>query len=310
MDAIYIENLHKSFGPTNALKGLSMSVKPGTVCGLIGPNGAGKTTTIRILLGLVPKDKGKVQLFGHEVVFGKELGIKGKIAYLPQDPVFPEKHTAEEVMDLVGRLYGMDKKFLRVRAEMLLKEFHLDHVKKKNVTTFSRGMKQRLGLATCFLPEPELLILDEPVSALDPEGRVEVFDLLQKLKGKATVLFSSHILDDVERISDTLVTLKRGQKVIQSPMNEVLRRYAPDRIKIRFEQKDVEHAISVLSKLPWVTNVSKNKEPDVLYAHVNSTQMDTALKETLVHLINQGFKVLEYGRSRADLETVFLRFNS
>ena len=198
MEAVRVENLTKSFGSHKVLDRLSFQVETGTICGFIGPNGSGKTTTIRILLGLLKKGGGRVQVLGEDVEFGKESQVKARIAFLQQDPVFPERHTGREVMDLVARLYGMESSYARQRTDELLNEFHLEKAANRSAAVYSKGMKQRLGLAACFLPGPQLLILDEPVSALDPEGRVEVFDIIRRVKGKSTVLFSSHILEDVE----------------------------------------------------------------------------------------------------------------
>lgn len=307
MDALYMEGVEKSFGPVKALKGLSMSVPVGAVCGFIGPNGAGKTTAIRLLLGLIPKDRGVLRVLGEEVEFGRDLGVRRRLAYLPQDPVFPERHSGQEVMSLAGELYGMDRAMILRRTDALLQEFHLEHARRQSVATYSRGMKQRLGLAVSFLPEPELLVLDEPVSSLDPEGRREVFDILRRLRGKSTVFFSSHILDDVERVSDLLVMLKDGEKVLEGAMGEVLSRYAPDRLRIGFRPADVVRACEALRGLPWVSRVAGGEENGVVYVDVAPTQIEAAVEETLVHLVRQGFRVREYSRSGADLEGVFLR---
>ncbi len=307
-DAVFIEGLRKSFGQVHALDGLSVRVAAGTVCGFIGPNGAGKTTTLRVLLGLLPKDEGTVRLLGQDVVFGRELDLRSRLSYLPQDPAFPERHTGEEVMDLVAGLYRMDPRRARERAGALLEQFHLQDARKHSVGTYSRGMKQRLGLATCFLPDPDLLVLDEPVSALDPEGRVEVFDLLRELKGKATVVFSSHILEDVERVSDRLIMIKAGRNIVDGPMEDVLARYASDRIRIVVRPDDLDGAERVLAGLPWVAGVSRDGE-NLLFAEVKPGEMRTALDETLVSLVQHGARVREYGRSRTDLETVFLRLS-
>ena len=327
VDAIYIEELSKSFGQVCALDELSMRVEAGTVCGFIGPNGAGKTTTLRILLGLLPKDEGTVRLLGQDVVFGRELDLRSRLSYLPQDPVFPERHTGLEVMELVAGLYAMDPRRARERANALLEQFHLHGARKRSVGTYSRGMKQRLGLATCFLPEPDLLVLDEPVSALDPEGRVEVFALLRQLKGRATVLFSSHILEDVERVSDELVMIKAGHNIVEGPMEDILNRYASERIRIRVRLEDLEQAGRIVAGLPWVIGVSRdgeerNAEPGtsglrggngqgegLLYVDVKPDAVAVALDVILVSLVQQGVKVREYGRSRTDLETVFLRLS-
>ncbi len=311
MEAINIEGLTKSFGAVHALNGLSMQVETGTICGFIGPNGAGKTTTLRILLGLLPRDAGKVRLLGQDVTFGRELPQRARMSYLPQDPVFPERHTGQEVMDLVAGLYGMDPHAARERSSSLLKEFHLEDARKHSVGTYSRGMKQRLGLAACFLPEPELLVLDEPVSALDPEGRVEVFSLLRQLKGKATVLFSSHILEDVERVSDKLVMVKAGRNVVDGPMEDILSRYAADRLRMELHPEDIDKAESLLGTMPWVSGLSRDgSAPGVVYADVRLGQMETALDGTLSGLVRQGVRVREFGRSRTDLETVFLRLSA
>lgn len=322
MDAIHIEGLTKSFGTVRALQGLSMRVEQGTVCGFIGPNGAGKTTTLRILLGLLPRDGGTVKLLGQDVVFGREIQSRNRLSYLPQDPVFPEKHTGLEVMQLVAGLYGMQPRAATERSEALLKEFHLWDARRHGVGTYSRGMKQRLGLATCFLPEPELLVLDEPVSALDPEGRIEVFDLLKRLKGKATVLFSSHILEDVERVSDKLVMVKAGRNIVEGPMADILSRFASDRIRIAFRAEDAAQGEAALTAMPWVAGVSGDGETGhagqgaagsgaqvVVYVDVKPSMMQTALDETLAGLVQRGLRVREFGRSKTDLEAIFLRLS-
>ncbi|MDI7250094.1 MAG: ABC transporter ATP-binding protein [Bacillota bacterium] len=305
--AIRIEGLSKRFGQVKALDGLSLSVPTGKVCGFIGPNGAGKTTTMRILLGLLPRDAGTVRILGEDAVFGKELGVRSRMAYLPENPVFPEKHTGLEVMDLVAGLYRLDPRTARKRAQMLLGEFHLEKASRRSVGTYSRGMKQRLGLAACFLPEPEVMILDEPVSVLDPEGRVEVFDILTRLKGKSTVLFSSHILEDVERVSDTLVMIKGGRKVAEGPMEELLSRFAADRLKVRFRPDHVARGKDVLAGFPWVERVSDGAPPGTVLVDVRPAMMDEALQETAFRLAGEGLRVMEYSRVRTDLETVFLR---
>lgn len=328
MEAVYVHGLVKSFGQVRALDGLDMRVEAGTVSGFIGPNGAGKTTTLRIILGLLPKDSGIVRLFGQEVSFGKESPVRHKVAYLPEDPVFPERHTGLEVMELVAGLYQMDARKARDRAELLLTEFHLWEQAKRMVGTYSRGMRQRLGLATCLLPEPELLVLDEPVSALDPGGRVEVFDIIGKLRGKATVLFSSHILDDVERVCDRLVMIRAGRNVMDGPMDEILSKYALDRIRIEVRTEDLDRARSVLGTLPFVAGTSASEEGSpghtsaganngasshsraTIFVDVKPGTMETAVDETLRALVQQGVRVTEYGRSRTDLETVFLRLSA
>lgn len=310
MDAIQVEDLTKSFGANKALDRLSFGVNAGTVCGFIGPNGAGKTTAIRILLGLLKKDGGSVRVLGEETEFGKESRVRARMAFLPQDPVFPERHTGREVMDLVARLYGMEAARARQRTGLLLSEFHLEKAADRSTGTYSRGMKQRLGLATCFLPFPELLVLDEPVSALDPEGRVEVFDIISKIKGRSTVLFSSHILDDVERVSDTLVMIKEGKKVVEGTIEDIFTRYGADKLKVDFRPDDEERGKDALAGLPWAERVSGGDRPGEVFISVRTGMMDRALDEALPVLIGKGLRVTEYGRVRADLESLFLQLST
>lgn len=310
MNAIRVENLTKSFGANKVLDRLSFRVEAGTVCGFIGPNGAGKSTTIRILLGLLKRDGGSVQVLGRDVEFGRESDAKSRVAYLPQDPVFPERHTGREVMDLVARLYGMETALARERTGLLLAEFHLEKAANRSAATYSKGMKQRLGLAACFLPDPELLVLDEPVSALDPEGRVEVFDIVKKIKGKSTVLFSSHILEDVERVSDTLIMIKEGRKVLEGSIADIFSQYGADRIKARLRAGDADRGKAVLACLPWVESVVGGDNSGEVFANVRSGMMDTALDECLPALIGAGLRVTEYGRARIDLESLFLRLSA
>lgn len=309
MDAIHIENLTKSFGANKVLDSLSLRVEAGTVCGFIGPNGAGKTTTIRILLGLLKRDGGFVNVLGGAVEFGRESRVRVRMAYLPQDPVFPERHTGREVMDLVAGLYGMDAELARQRTGTLLGEFHLEKAGNRSAATYSRGMKQRLGLAACFLPDPELLVLDEPVSALDPEGRVDVFDIIRKVRGKSTVLFSSHILEDVERVSDTLIMIKGGKKVLEGTIQDILSQYGTDRLKIRFRPGDSERGKLLIGSLPWVERVTIDGEPNLVFANIHTGMMDKALDETVSVLVGEGLRVIEYGRTRVDLESLFLRLS-
>lgn len=272
-------------------------------------------------------------MLGEDVAFGRESPGRGKTAYLPQDPVFPERHTGQEVMELVASLYGIAPTGAKDKIADLLSQFHLEKAKRHSVGTYSRGMKQRLGLAACFLPEPDLLVLDEPVSALDPEGRVEVFNLIREAKGSATVLFSSHILEDIERVSDSLVMIKEGEDVVDGPMEEILARYAPDRIKIRIRTGDSDKARALLENMPWFDSVTgetndgsagrngrhqsgsgdapaEYQDSCTIYGNVRMGQMEAALDNTLAALVQEGIRIREFGRSRADLEAVFLRLNA
>ena len=192
--AIEVNNLTKQFAGHRALSGIDFTVQRGSIHGFLGPNGAGKTTAIKIILGLIPATSGRVRVLGEPLRFGRRLNFLQYLNYLPQDPVFPEGLTGREALSLVADIYRLDKKRKLSRIERLLGYFQLNDAASRRVGAYSRGMQQRLGIAAVLLSEPELLILDEPVSALDPEGRRRVLEIIMKLKGRATVFFSSHIL--------------------------------------------------------------------------------------------------------------------
>lgn len=327
--AIEVQGLRKRFTGKNktrtvdALKGISFSVPAGSIYGFLGPNGAGKTTTLRILLGLLHPTAGEVRLLGETIAYpgGPTPATRRRLTYLPQDPVFPARLNAIEVMELVTDLHGLERRAAAERSRRLLADFDLANDARRPVKSFSRGMKQRLGLACALLPEPELLLLDEPVSALDPVGRYEVLTQLAALRGQATVFLSTHILGDVERICDRVLIIHRGSKVTESDMGELLARFTPPRYRVRTRPEEVERAAATLKrlqtegKLPWLLQVelesaTANGDPASLSALLVTAragrrgEMETELLRVLVSF---GVTVLEYSPVRADLESVFLQ---
>jgi ABC-2 type transport system ATP-binding protein len=225
-DAISIEGLGKTYRlglrmrKVVALEALDLRVAEGSVFGFVGPNGAGKSTTIKILVGLVTPTTGRATLFGQRV---PEAGSRRAVGYLPENPSFHEFLRPLEVLTLMGQLSGLRGSALRRRCEEVLAMVGLDHAADLTVRRFSKGMVQRLGLAQAVLHDPPLLILDEPMSGLDPIGRSEVRDLIVGLgrKGK-TIFFSTHILADVESICDRAGMLLHGRLVRQGTMGELL----------------------------------------------------------------------------------------
>ncbi|MFN2219300.1 MAG: ABC transporter ATP-binding protein, partial [Anaerolineae bacterium] len=225
MAAIRIEGLHKRFGDVQALDGLSLTAEPGSVFGFLGPNGAGKTTTIRILAGLARADSGRAWIDGLEVTADRRR-LPGRIGYLPQDPAFYPWMTAREFLDHVGRMFGLPAGERRARIDELLDLVGLAEAAGRRVGGFSGGMDQRLGIAQALVNRPPVLLLDEPVSGLDPAGRRELLQLIDHLRGQCTVFMSTHILADVERVCDTVAIIHRGRLVAEAPQQELLSRYA------------------------------------------------------------------------------------
>ncbi len=203
---VTVKNLSKKYKKHTAVHPISFSIRKGRCIALLGPNGAGKTTTLQILAGLLRSTTGKI-----EFAETHQKDVRARIGFLPQHPSFFNWMTAVEFLQFAGELSHVPKKQLTVRIEETLAFVQLGDVKNKKIGGFSGGMKQRLGLAQALLHEPELLILDEPVSALDPTGRRDVLQLIQQLKSKMTILFSTHILHDAEQVCEDILMLKGGK---------------------------------------------------------------------------------------------------
>ena len=232
MDILTIENLSKSFGSVKVIDGLAFSVPEHSVFGFVGQNGAGKTTTMRMILGLLKADSGSISVCGQPVHFG-QTKTNESVGYLPDVPEFYPYMRPMEYLKLCGDITGMPAEKIKARSEEMLRVVGLDGVKKK-IGSFSRGMKQRLGIAQALLNEPKLLICDEPTSALDPFGRKEILDILSAAKGNATVIFSTHILSDVERICDRVAVLDNGKIALNGSLQELKSKHKADRLMIEF----------------------------------------------------------------------------
>jgi len=234
VSAIVVEGLRKDYGEVRALDGLDFAVEPGMVFGFLGPNGAGKTTTLRILAGVAHPSGGRAMIEGQPV--GPESLARGLLGYLSEEPGFYPWLTAREfLVDLIGGLYGMPAREAKTRGHEMLELVGLDGVSDRRVGGFSRGMRQRLGLAQALMNRPRVLLLDEPVSALDPAGRHDILALIDGLKGNTTVLMSTHILDDVERICDTVGIIDHGKLVALGNRRDLLDQYATPITEVEFD---------------------------------------------------------------------------
>lgn len=238
-DVLTLSCISKAFGKNKVLDNLSFFVPPHTVFGFIGPNGAGKTTTMKIILGLLKPDSGEVFVSGRQVRFGHN-DTNQEIGYLPDVPEFYGFMTPREYLSLCGRVAGMPGKECNERADRLLSMVGLEQADKR-IRGFSRGMKQRLGIAQALLGSPKLLICDEPTSALDPAGRKEILEILSAVKEDTTVLFSTHILSDVERICDEIAFLNNGKIALLGTLEEVRRMHGSKGFEVEFYRpKDAE----------------------------------------------------------------------
>ena len=223
MDMLRITNLHKRFGDKEVLSGLNLTVPEHSIYGFIGKNGAGKTTTMKTILGLLKADSGEIIVGGEKVVYG-QTSTNQHIGYLPDVPEFYPFMTAPEYLRFCGEITGMKKAECDTRLKELLELVGLGD-EKHRIKGFSRGMKQRLGIAQALLNSPKLLICDEPTSALDPVGRKEILDILLTVREQTTVLFSTHILSDVERICTDVAFLNNGVVETQGKLYDIKTKY-------------------------------------------------------------------------------------
>ena len=255
MEILKIEHLKKRFGDKEVLKGVEMTVPEHSVFGFIGRNGAGKTTTMKTVLGLLKPDEGDIYVAGEKVIYG-QTATNRHIGYLPDVPEFYPFMTATEYLNFCGEITGVNKSESRKRSEELLELVGLAG-EKHRIQGFSRGMKQRLGIAQALLNRPKLLICDEPTSALDPVGRKEILDILQAVKEQTTVLFSTHILSDVERICTDIAFLNDGVIVEQGTLAEIQGKNRTEEYLL--ETISQEDAKNLLQVFPNIQELQKNQ---------------------------------------------------
>ena len=302
--AIETRGLTKRFGSILALDRLDLAVPRGSIFGLLGPNGAGKTTTIRILAGLARPTAGSALVAGVPVGLGQPE-LRRRLGYLDQDPRFYSWMKGRELLELVGRLHGLGGAELRTRVAGMLERTGLAGAAERRIGGYSGGMRQRLGIAQALVHAPELLILDEPVSSLDPEGRRDLLELVAGLRGEATVVFSTHVLADVERICDRVAILDRGRRVTEGPLEELLAAHARPIYNLDPAPRQEAAVAALLARLraaPWTTDVTATPAG----IRVTVADPDAAAGAILPLVVACGVVLESFERARPTLEDVFL----
>lgn len=294
MDMLKITGLHKRFGDKKVLDGLDLSVPEHSIFGFIGRNGVGKTTTMKTVLGLLKADAGEILVNGEKAVYG-QTGTNRYIGCLPDVPEFYPFMTAPEYLHFCGEITGMKKTENVSRCEELLDLVGLKE-ERHRIKGFSRGMKQRLGIAQALLNRPKLLICDEPTSALDPVGRKEILDLLLAVREQTTVLFSTHILSDVERICTDVALLDHGTAEVQGKLADIRSRYRRDEYTVETETKA---GISALQKaFPGMRPAGPNQ--------LVFREEDSHLFDVMHFAADQQIPLLKIEREEATLESLFM----
>lgn len=301
MSAIKIEALYKSYGKVRALDGLSLTVEPNTVFGFLGPNGAGKTTTLRILAGLARADRGAAWVEGEAT--GPDSRARALVGYLPEEPRAYAWMTPQEFLGTyVGGLFGMSPRVSRSRCAELLEWVGLQDTARRRVEGFSRGMRQRLGLAQALMNKPRVLLLDEPVSALDPAGRRDMLLLIERLKAEATVLMSTHILEDVERVCDTVGIIHRGRLVVVDERQALLDRYAVPAVEFEASREQEQAWRREVAAQSFVTGVAEHEQT----IRIRLDGSTHARAEIARLVLGSGLPVTRFAVARPTLEDVFL----
>ncbi|GFI28933.1 putative ABC transporter ATP-binding protein YxlF [Lachnospiraceae bacterium] len=293
MEMLTLSHVAKSFGSKQVLRDVSFSVPEHTVFGFVGQNGAGKTTAMKLILGLLDADGGEISVNGRPVRYGN-TPTNQYVGYLPDVPEFYDYMTPEEYLCFCGEIAGMPKGERKSRSRELLRLVGLEQDNRR-IKGFSRGMKQRLGIAQALFCRPRLLICDEPTSALDPVGRRELLDILVNVKEQTTVLFSTHILSDVEHICDEIAFLHEGNIVLQGPLEKVRRKRRDTGVELELAR--TEEVKFLLSEFPFLELSGSNR---ILLKEAKK------LPDVLRLIADRNLAILRLERQEAALEDLFL----
>jgi ABC-2 type transport system ATP-binding protein len=300
------KGLTKTYDDTDAVRELDLAVPRHSIFGFLGPNGAGKTTTMKMLLGLIRPTAGSGTVFDLDIVVDSP-DIRARVGYLPQDPQFYEHMTARQTLRFAaGFFFSGPPDAIENRVEVMLDLVRLADKADRPIKGFSGGERQRLGIAQAQIHEPELLILDEPAAALDPLGRRDVLAILERFRTTSTVFYSTHILDDVQRVSDTVCILNKGDIVAQGPIAEVLDGGSGTVYSIEI-QGDAQRARTTLLAEAWVDDVAVSEGDGSATLRVSVS--DPAAAEARLQrvlLTDDTLVVREFKRQTADLEDVFI----
>ncbi|MFJ7746617.1 ATP-binding cassette domain-containing protein [Peribacillus sp. NPDC097295] len=292
-----IKNVTKTFKGKTAVNDFSMELKSGECVGLIGPNGAGKSTLIKVISDFIIPDEGEVLLNGKKI-----SKMKKEIGYLPQYPNFFHWMTANETLAFMGQLSGLNKEEFANSITDMLNKVGLSGEGNSKVGTFSGGMKQRLGIAQALLHKPSLIVMDEPVSALDPIGRREVINLIEEIKKETTILLSTHILSDAEEICERFVMMKHGTKIEDTTITELINRHRENKLKIEIAAKD-QKWIEIVKTFPYVKGIE-------VIGHkvkINVENIEINKKMILENALEYDVDIVKFEVNHDTLEEIFLK---
>lgn len=307
--AVFIENLKKSYGSVEAVRGVSLTIQPGEIFGLLGPNGAGKTTTIRCLCTLTTPESGRVELMGIPVVEQPQLA-RQYLGYIAQEVALDKVLTGRELMRLQAAIYHMPVKVAAPRIDQMIRLLELDNWADKKTGSYSGGLRKRLDLALGLLHQPDVLVLDEPTVGLDIETRSAVWAFLRQLKAAGTtVLLTSHYLEEVDALADRVAIIDQGQVIASGTPSDLKDRIGGDRITLRIREftpdDEALSAKHMLARLPFVQDVIINSAQGNSLNLVVERQPD-ALQVVQQSLGEAGLPTFGISQSRPSLDDVYL----
>jgi ABC-2 type transport system ATP-binding protein len=303
---IETHNLSKAYKGVHALKDLNLTVKQHSIFGFLGPNGAGKTTTMKLLLGLIRPTSGGGTVFGQDIV-RDSVAIRSRVGYLPQQPHFGDEMSARETLHFTARFFfsGPLPK-IEARVEEMLDLVGLQDKADRPVSGFSGGERQRLGLALAQVNYPDLLVLDEPTASLDPIGRHEVLEVMERLRKHTTIFYSTHLLDDVQHVSDAVAILNQGELVAQGLIEDLLEGGGEPVYTLSLKG-DGRRALGRIKALPWVSGVREVAHNGIVTWEIGVTDDQAAEAQLLGHVLaGEALTVVEFSRKKVELEEVFL----
>ncbi|MHA1990574.1 MAG: ABC transporter ATP-binding protein [Candidatus Hodarchaeales archaeon] len=299
-------DLSKYYGDIKALKPINLKVPKNSIFGFLGPNGAGKTTLMKTIVGLVRPTSGSCNIFGEDILKGS-INIRSRIGYLPQDINFYGHMTVKELLEFSFRFFVIGPKDLMdIRIEEIIDKVGLSNKQERVVEKLSGGETQRLGLAQAQIHYPDLLILDEPAASLDPIGRKDILDIMDELRKETTIFYSTHILDDVQKVSDTVAILNKGELISQGPIEELLKGsegiiYT---VKLKGDSKECYERIK---ELPWIQAISSDTINETTTWQVSVSDEEIAEKKLQREILkDKNISIFSFNKKTYELEDIFM----
>lgn len=301
-NAISVKNIKKSFGKLKVLEGVSFEVERGTIVALLGPNGAGKTTMVRILSTLLEADSGTALVEGHDVQ-KNAIDVRRVIGLTGQYAAVDEYLTGQENLEMMGRLYHLDKKFVKARAKELLEQFELVEAAKRPAKQYSGGMRRRLDLAVSLIASPPIVFLDEPTTGLDPRSRQAMWKIIEQLvKDGTTILLTTQYLEEADQLADKVLVIDGGKVIAEGTVDELKRKAGREKIELAFKTaKDLAAAQTIIKGKNVVVN------QDQLTLNTPNSGGVKYVQELLEKLSKQNIKVTELSLHKPTMDDVFLQ---